>query len=172
MHFSSSRAFVNQFLVGTLVTIGLGGSVGLGTVWMRHQVSVVAESNSALQKDIADVERQVANTRALVEEARSQEVLVRQNDAMRIGMVELNPAQVFAVKDDPIQLLVARANRRMFEAERGSEIHAIQLHLDTAISSPLATARAVTRADSSRQNHSPASAQRTDAAPTVRLALD
>jgi hypothetical protein len=172
MHFSSSRAFVNQFLVGTLVTIGLGGSVGLGTVWMRHQVSVVAESNSVLQKDIADIERQVANTRALVEEARSQEVLVRQNDAMRIGMVELNPAQVFAVREDPIQLLVARANRRFFESERGTEIHAIQLHFDSAVSSPVATARAVTRADMAHQNPTQAAVQRADAAPTVRLALD
>jgi hypothetical protein len=99
-------------------------------------------------------------------------VLVRQNDAMRIGMVELNPAQVFAVREDPIQLLVARANRRFFESERGTEIHAIQLHFDSAVSSPVATARAVTRADMAHQNPTQAAVQRADAAPTVRLALD
>lgn len=171
MNFSSNRAFVNQFLVGLLVTIGLGGTVGLGTVWMRHQVSLVAESNAALQKEIVDVERRVANTRALVEEAQSQEVLARQNEAMHLGLVELNPAQVVAVNEDPIQLLVAHANRRMLESERGSESRRIELHFDPAASATAVqpTPKAIA---AQAQRTLPTATNGADAPIKVRLALD
>lgn len=123
-----THAFVNQVLVGLIVTIGFGGTVGLGTVWMRHQISVVADNNASLQKQIVETERRIADTNALVEEAMRSDVLRQQNESMHLGLVELNPAQVNRVTEDPVLRLVARANRRASEREVGS-IGMIQLNI-------------------------------------------
>lgn len=130
MKISDTRAFVNQFLIGLLVTIGFGGTVGLGTVWMRHQVSVVADENRVLQQKIDDVDRQIASMTALVEAARSNDVLRSKNESMQLGLTEMTQTQVVAVNEDPVARLVARTNRRLFEAEPGSRTIGIQLHLD------------------------------------------
>ncbi len=130
MKTSGTHAFVNQILVGLIVTIGFGGTVGLGTVWMRHQISVVADTNASLQKQIIETERRIADTNALVEEAMRSDVLRQQNDSMRLGLVELNPAQVNRVTEDPVLRLVARANRRASEREFGA-MGMIQLNVPT-----------------------------------------
>jgi hypothetical protein len=57
-----NRAFVNQLLVYTLVMISLTGSIGLGTVWLRHQISVTANSTRVLEASVAEVERSMAET--------------------------------------------------------------------------------------------------------------
>jgi hypothetical protein len=123
-----THAFVNQVLVGLIVTIGFGGTVGLGTVWMRHQISVVADNNASLQKQIVETERRIADTNALVEEAMRSDVLRQQNESMHLGLVVLNPAQVNRVSEDPVLRLVALANRRASERDVGS-IGMIQLNI-------------------------------------------
>ncbi|PTX90789.1 hypothetical protein [Opitutus sp. ER46] len=132
-----SQAYVNQLLVGLLVTIGFGGSVGLGTVWMRHQISVVADHNAALVRQISDVERQIADTSALVEEAMSPQVLRAQNDSMRLGLAEITQTQIQPVIGDPARRLVARASRRAFEREAlESSVPRFQLTLQPTTTAP------------------------------------
>ena len=60
------HAFVNQVLVYSLVAICLSGSIGLGTVWMRHQISIVANANKALEARIADVARRCEEASAAI----------------------------------------------------------------------------------------------------------
>ena len=143
MNLFDNRAFVNQFVAGLLVMIGFGGTVGLGTVWMRHQVSVLAERNSAIETQIKEVERRIASTSALVEAARSQDVLVDKNESMHLGLQEMTLAQVFAVRDDPIPALVARSNERVFASERAAAITPT-IHIDLA--QPVAPALAAAAA--------------------------
>lgn len=140
MKISDTRAFVNQFLAGLLVTIGFGGTVGLGTVWMRHQVSVVADENRLLQQQIDEVDRRIASTTALVEEARSSDVLRSENESMHLGLTELTQSQVIAVNEDPVARLVARSNRRLFESEASRGSIGIQLHLDEPAPAAIASA--------------------------------
>jgi hypothetical protein len=120
MKIFETRAFVNQFVIGLLVMIGFGGTVGLGTVWMRHQVSVLAEQNNQIETQIKDVERHIASTSALVEAARSQDVLIGKNESMHLGLEEMTQSHLFAVTDDPLRALVAHANRRALDSERGA----------------------------------------------------
>ena len=142
MKFSSTRAFVNQSLLGLLVTIGFGGSVGLGTVWMRHQVSVLADTNRDLEQQYHDIERQVDDVSAQVESALSPDLLRAENDAMHLGLIEMTQTQITPVAVDPIARLVAKANRRAFE--RGaSEGIGIAFNLPAA---PVATATELPRA--------------------------
>ena len=117
MKTSSAHAFVNQALLGLLVTIGFGGTVGLGTVWMRHQISVVADTNRALEQQYREVERHVAELSAAVESELSPDVLRTRNQTMQLGLVELTQAQINPVAVDPILRLAARANRRALQGE-------------------------------------------------------
>ncbi len=133
MKTSDTRAFVNQFVVGLLVTIGFGGTVGLGTVWMRHQVSVVADDNRVIEQQIDAVTRQIADTSTRVESALNADTLLAENESMRLGLVPMTEPQMIPVTEDTIGRLVARSNRRLFESERGpSSAVRIQLNLNAA----------------------------------------
>ena len=110
----NSSAFINQIVVFVLVTFCFGGSVGLGTVWMRHQISTTANANRALAAQIVEVERRIAETRTLVESEQSPELLRQRNDQWRLGLVPVTEAQKVHVMEDPVRRLAARANRELF----------------------------------------------------------
>ena len=81
MKTSSTQAFVNQLLVYTLVMICFSGSIGLGTVWMRHQISLTANATKVLDARITEVERHLFETTTAIETERDPEVLLRRNAA-------------------------------------------------------------------------------------------
>ena len=64
------------------VTFGIGGTIGLGTVWMRHQNAQLARSNRALEARIAEVRRGITETIALVE---SEQMLARAQSIAHVG---------------------------------------------------------------------------------------
>lgn len=146
MKTAATHAFVNQFLVGLLVTIGFGGTVGVGTVWMRHQISVVADTNRSLEQQYREIERRYAEVSAEVESAMSPDVLRAQNSAMRLGLVELTQSQINPVPIDPIMRLAARANRRAFETDAGAAVIQLNLAPVSAPSAPSSTSQAIRQA--------------------------
>ena len=110
----NSHAFVNQLLVCLLVSIGTSGSVGLGTVWIRHQNSMLANSNSALDARIKDVERHISEYKTLVATEQRPENLRQLNAQFRLGLVPMSEIPVVNVTEDPIQRMYARASRSGF----------------------------------------------------------
>jgi hypothetical protein len=166
MKTSSTHAFVNQFVIGLIVAIGFGGSVGLGTVWLRHQISVVADTNAQLQRQISDVERRIADTSALVEESMSPDVLRARNESMKLGFVELTQIPIETVAVDPIPGLVARANRRVFQREGAVGIQ-LDLRPASVTSASLFPASA---SAAGRSVHAPAIGFHADSAPTRQIA--
>ncbi|MDO8540940.1 MAG: hypothetical protein Q7S40_10935 [Opitutaceae bacterium] len=111
---NNSRAFVNQFFVGLLVTLCFGGTVGLGTVWMRHQISITAKTNRMLLASIDELERHLAEKIALVESEQSPGNLRHRNEDFRLGLVAMSDPQVavMPIADDPVRRMVMAANRR------------------------------------------------------------
>jgi len=114
MNLSSNNGFVNQLLVYTLVMIGFSGSIGLGTVWMRHQISVTANSNKQLDARIAAVERHLAETITAAEGERDTQVLLRRNAEWKLGLVAPNQAQIVRLGEDPVMRLAAKRNAGLF----------------------------------------------------------
>lgn len=114
MNKSDTHAFVNQLLVYTLVLICFTGSVGLGTVWLRHRISTTANLNRQIEADIAEVERRIAETTALIAAEQSIAVLEQKNVAMSLGLVRTREAQVVRVNESPEQRLIARRNIEIF----------------------------------------------------------
>lgn len=114
MHIFSSRGFVNQLLAYTLVMIGFSGSIGLGTVWMRHQISITADNNRVLDARIAEIERHLAEVTTAAETERDTSVLLRRNTEWQLGLVPPQQTQIVHVGDDPVMRLAAKRNRELF----------------------------------------------------------
>lgn len=113
---SDTHAFVNQLLICLLVTIGVGGSIGLGTVWVRHQISVTANSNQVLAQQIEDLSRRIAATTTLIESEQSPALLRQRNATMRIGLAPVQEEQRRHVTEDPAHHLRDRASEGILQA--------------------------------------------------------
>ena len=109
----NSHAFVNQIVVYLLVTIFCSGSVGIGTVWMRQQISRTANINRRLQASINEINRRIDEAEAFIAAESSQEVLLRRNREWNLGLVLVSDAQVMHVPDDTVARMVSRANRSL-----------------------------------------------------------
>jgi hypothetical protein len=109
-----SRAFVNQFMVYALVAICGSASIGLGTVWMRHQISLAANANKVLEASIGDLERRIEETDAAIAAEQDPAVLNRRNIEWHLGLVAPGETQVQRVVDDPVARLARIQNRKLF----------------------------------------------------------
>jgi hypothetical protein len=111
---TGTQAFVNQFMVYVLVAIFGTASIGVGTVWMRHQISVLANTNKALETSIAGLERRIEEADAAVAGEQDPGVLSRKNAEWRLGLVAPGETQVRRVSGDPVMRLAALRNRTLF----------------------------------------------------------
>jgi hypothetical protein len=125
----NSQAFVNQLLVCLLVTMTFGGSIGLGTVWMRHQISLTAKANRALLAEIDEVNRRSDEVEALVRSEQRPELLRRLNLEYRLSLVPMNEVPVVHVTENVAQRLVERANRWTFPAHASETPIAVKVAL-------------------------------------------
>ena len=116
MKSSDSRAFVHQLVVYSLATIVVGGGMGLGSVWMRHQISLTANTNRILETQIAEVRRHSEEIRTAVAGERDYTVLMRRNEELQLGLVPQRQDQVQAVNVNPMERLAAKRNRDIFPA--------------------------------------------------------
>ncbi|MBK8859311.1 MAG: hypothetical protein IPN11_17085 [Opitutaceae bacterium] len=114
---SETHAFVNQLLVYTLVVIGFSGSIGLGTVWLRHQISLSANATKQLEARLNEVKRHILEKNAEIEKAQSPAMLEYLNEQMKLGLQPPSPQQVQHIAGDPVQLLAAKRNRGLFPDE-------------------------------------------------------
>jgi hypothetical protein len=111
---SDTHAFANQLLVCLLVTLCFSGTLGVGAVWLRHQISVTANSKRDLDARIAQVERRLAETTAAIEGEESSEVLRRRNVEMHLGLVLASESQVILVTGEDLSRRAAIRNRELF----------------------------------------------------------
>jgi hypothetical protein len=111
---TGSRAFVNHFMVYALVAICGSASIGLGTVWMRHQISIAANANKVLEASIADFERRIEETDAAIAAEQDPAVLNKRNSDWHLGLVSPEEAQVQRIREDPVLRLASIHNRMLF----------------------------------------------------------
>jgi hypothetical protein len=117
MNKTDTHAFVNQLLVYTLVMICFSGSVGLGTVWLRHQISVTANSTKAIETRLTEIERRIAETSALIAAEQSPDQLEQKNAFFALGLVRPSEQQTVRVNESPEQRLLARRNNEIFRSD-------------------------------------------------------
>jgi hypothetical protein len=111
---TDSRGFVNQFMVYALVAICTTSSLGLGIVWIRHQISLAANANKVLVSSIDELQRQIEETDAAIAAEQDPAVLGRRNTEWQLGLVAPAETQVRRVSEDPVTRLAAMHNRTLF----------------------------------------------------------
>jgi hypothetical protein len=115
MRTSNSRAFVNQVVVGTLFAIGAGGSAGIGSVWMRHQISVTAQANKAIENRLVEVGRLTEQTSAWIAEEQDMTALLKRNAQWHLGLMPPQDGQVQTMPGDSEAYLIAKRDRGLFQ---------------------------------------------------------
>jgi len=126
----SAHAFVNQLLIGTLVMICFSGSLGLGTVWLRQQISLEANRNKQLEAQLAEVNRHLDETTAAIAAEQSPDALLRRDAAWHLGLVPPREPQVMRVADDVEQRLTAKNRARLFAGEEPPSGAAVVFHME------------------------------------------
>jgi hypothetical protein len=117
----NSQAFVNQLLVCLLVTMTFGGSLGLGTVWVRHQISVTAKMNRSLLAEITEVNRRSDDIEAQIRSEQRPELMRQLNLEFRLGLAPMNEVPTVHITENVNQRMVERANRWSFPEQAGLE---------------------------------------------------
>jgi predicted NBD/HSP70 family sugar kinase len=117
MNKSAANAFINQVLVYTLVMLVFTGSIGFGTVWLRHEISLAANRNKNLRTHLAEVQRHLDQLIAEIAAAQSPDALIRLDSSMRLGLDMPRQEQIQRVPGDVEQQLAARRNPDLFVAE-------------------------------------------------------
>lgn len=119
----SASAFVSEFMVYLLVLAGFNGSVWLGTVWMRHQISETAELTKQTESRLVAVERRLAETTARLAGEQSPQTLESKNREMQLGLVRPAELHIVRIEESPEERLAAMRNFEIFakEAVAGDE---------------------------------------------------
>jgi hypothetical protein len=97
---------VNRLLLATILLLAFAGSIGLATVWLRHQISEVAQSNKQMQQRVVEVQRRTAETNAEIAAALNPEVLLSQNSVLRLGLEMPRDYQIVSVAE-PVEVRLA-----------------------------------------------------------------
>jgi len=109
-----AHAFVNQLIALTLILLIFSGTLGLGAVWVRQEISGTANRSHALEGKIANVERRLDEVSAEVAAALNPDALLRQNQLMLIGLESPREIQVRRVSVSPELRLAAKRNLEIF----------------------------------------------------------
>ena len=115
-----AHAFVNRLIALTLLLLVFSGSLGLGAVWMRQEISQAANRGRVLDLKLADVARRLDEVNAEVAVAVNPDVLLQQNQAMRLGLVSPREVQVTHVSESPELRLASKRNREVFNLATAS----------------------------------------------------
>jgi len=94
MNRPAASAFINQLLAYTLVMLAFTGSIGFGTVWLRHEISLTANRNKTLQAHVDEVQRRIDQLTAEIAAARTPDALIRLDETLRLGLDTPRPEQI------------------------------------------------------------------------------
>jgi hypothetical protein len=111
---------VNRLIAMVLFLLIFAGSLGLGAVWMRGEISRTANFSRALQGRITDVERRLDEVNAQVASAVNPDALLRQGEFMKLALVSPREIQVVRVPESPELRLAAKRNRDVFNLSTAS----------------------------------------------------
>ena len=109
-----AHAHVNRLIALTLLLLVFSGSLGLGAVWVRQEISSTANRSRALVGRITDIERRLDEVNAEIAAAVNPDALLKQNQAMRLGLASPREIQVVRIDESPELRLAAKRNREIF----------------------------------------------------------
>jgi hypothetical protein len=115
-----SHALVNRLIAMTLLLLVFSGTLGLGAVWMRQEISRTANRSRALEGDITGVERRLDEINAQVAAAVNPDALLRQGQFMNLALASPRELQVVRVPESAELRLATKRNRDVFSVSTAS----------------------------------------------------
>ena len=112
-----ANSFVNRLIALTLLLLVFAGSLGLGAVWFRQEISSTANHSRSLEVKLADIERRLDEVNAQVAAAVNPDALLRQNEVMRLGLALPREIQVRRVAGSAELRLAMKRNAETFGTE-------------------------------------------------------
>ena len=109
-----ATAHVNRLIALSLLLLLFSGSLGLGAVWVRQEISQTANRSRVLVVKLADVERRLDEINAEIAAAASPGALLKQNEIMRLGLTTPREPNVVRVEGSAELHLLSRLNRDNF----------------------------------------------------------
>ena len=123
-----ATAHVNRLIALSLLLLLFTGTLGIGAVWVRQEISSTANRTRALVAKIADVERRIDEANAAIATAASPGALMGQNEVMRLGLAIPQEPQVVRVEGSPELHLAAKRNKDIFaSAPSGDAVPAFRI---------------------------------------------
>jgi hypothetical protein len=109
-----AASLVNRIIAMILTLLVLSGTLGLGAVWMRQEISQTANRSRAFEGRITDVERRLDEVNAQVAAALNPDSLLRQNQFMSLALATPREIQVQRVSESAELRLATKRNRDVF----------------------------------------------------------
>lgn len=100
---------LNRLLLATLLLLAFAGSIGVATVWLRHEVSAVAQATKLTQVRLADIQRRTAETNAQIAASLNPEQLLLKNNVLRLGLARPRGDQIKEAPDAEV-IFAAKRN--------------------------------------------------------------
>jgi hypothetical protein len=111
---------INRVILLTLMLLVFTGTLGLGAVWMRQEISQTANRSRALEDRLTDAQRRLDELSAEVATAVNPRALLRQNETMRLALGTPRETQVQRVAVSAELKLVQKRNLEVFRIETAS----------------------------------------------------
>ncbi len=105
---------INRVIALTLLLLVFTGTLGLGAVWMRQEISSTANYTRTLEDKLTGVERRLDEVNAEVAAAVNPDALLRQNSFMNLTLATPREIQVVRVTGSAELRLAAKRNREVF----------------------------------------------------------
>ncbi len=115
-----AHAFVSRLVALTVLLFIFAGSLGLGAVWFRQEISQTANHSRSLEGKLADVERRLDEVNAAVAAAVNPDALLRQNDVMHLSLAAPREIQVVRVNGSAELRLAAKNSAEAFSLAASS----------------------------------------------------
>jgi cell division protein FtsL len=116
----AANQILNRIIVYSLLILALVGGFGVVTVWMRHQISQSANSLQALEQQIREERRELAQLEVELTIAMSTDKLIYLNRSLELGLREPAYTQIVHVTDNVETRLYEKNANSVFTASISS----------------------------------------------------
>lgn len=109
-------SILNRILLWSFFLLVYAGAIGFGTVWLRHQISLSANENKAIERRILEIERVLSQVNAELAVALSPDYLIARNRELDLRLARPTESQIIRIQDEVEMRLAVKRNEELFSS--------------------------------------------------------
>jgi hypothetical protein len=107
---------LNRILFFSFLLLVYAGTIGFGTVWLRHQIAVAANENKVIEQGIVEIERRLSEVDAELAASLSPEFLILRNRELDLRLARPSESQIVRISEDVEIRLATKRNQGLFSS--------------------------------------------------------